>query len=369
MWLPPCDARRRLVAAVVALSAVAAACGDDRSGGVGITELSSDIAFGAASSDEPTAGPANFNPSPVTPSQASASEDLPDQFFAPVQRQNRFRPPLAPVENPCPEAAVDEFPDETAPIWGPDEHKALPREGLYRWQRSGTLKSADTTAGKEIEITGFERRLVRNLQVIEEKVAEDGTRTAATYTFETVQPEISGSNTIITTFQVRTNARSAAVFNPSRGDDEFSAGEAERGLVIKRIETLDREGGRVSLFEPAVGLLLLPIRVRPGEDFTSTAVDPRSRQQLQITGKVMNRERVDACGEIIEGWRVHSTLTSTGGGSNFSRDYSYLVATQYGAILVDEQIDQSDGAEDELKLLFEIGQQDPDPLPEQEPTP
>lgn len=367
MWLPPSDARRRLVAAVISLAVVAAACGGERSAGVGITELSSDIAFGSATSDEPTPGPANFNPSPVTPSQAISSEDLPDQFFAPVQRQNRFRPPVAPIENPCPEAAVDEFPDETAPIWGPDEHKALPREGLYRWQRSGTLKSADT-AGREIAVSGFERRLVRNVEVIEETVAEDGTRTAAKFTFETVQPEISGSNTIITTFQVRTNARSAAVFNPSRGDDEVTAGEAERGLVIKRIETIDREGGQVSLFQPAVGLLLLPIRVRPGEDFTSTAVDPRSRQQLQIRGQVMNRERVDACGEIIEGWRVKSTLTSTGGGANFSRDYSYLVATQYGAILLDEQIEQS-GVDDELKLLFEIGQQDPDPLPQQEATP
>lgn len=348
----------RSIAALLVIGLLAACSGGD-SNGVGVRNLQSDVVFGAAV-------PANLSPDGVTDAEATAFDELPEQFFEPVRRPTRptyAQRQAAPV---CPPALLEEFPDKVAPLWGPDEKKEPPREGLYRWQRAGTLKSADT-AGSTIAVRGFERRLIRNVEVIsDEETIEGGNE--ITFTYEVVQPEVSGTNIVITTYQVKSigTPPTRSAFNPTRGQDEVTAGEPERGMVIKRIEVIDDEGNQVSTFEPATGLLLFPYRVRPGEVWTSVAVDPKTGQRLQLDGKVLDRGRVDACGDIVEGWQITSTITSTSDGGVTTRTYDYLIAPQYGSILLNEHITHSDptGASDEQDITFTTGQQDPDPLPE-----
>ena len=356
--LPADPARRAALVAAVAL--LLAACGGGGKAGVGIENLTSDIVFGSGDSD--VAAPANFNPPPISSSRATADLDLPEQFFAPVQRAPKPRPALR-AEAECPEAALNEFPDRSADLNIPMDPVQLPREGAYRWKKAGTLieENTDTT----LAVDGFERRLIRNVEVTSEtKDAEDKT-TALTFTYETVQPDIATNNVVVTTFLVKTNGTRPRVFSPS-GEGEVSTGDPEAGVTIKSIEVFDQAGSRVSSFLPPVGLLLLPLRVVPGSEHQASALDPRSRTQMTIDATVIKRDRVDACGELVEGWRVESTLTVSSPDGNFVRDYDYFVATQYGGVLIFENITE---AGSDLELTYTLGQQDPDPLPEGDEEP
>jgi hypothetical protein len=347
----------RPVAALVAIASLAA-CSGGGGNGVGVKNLESDVVFGAAE-------PAKLAPEGVTDAEATGFDELPDQFFEPVHKAPRPTYAQRASVEECPQAALEEFPDKPAPLWGPEEKKEPPREGLYRWQRSGSLKSAET-AGVNFQVRGFERRLLRNVEVVATTETPEGGNDI-TFTYEVVQPEISGSNVLVTTYQVKSVGEppTRSVFNPTRGQDEITAGEPERGMVIKKIEVLDKDGNQVSTFEPATGLLLIPYRVRPGEVWQSVAVDPKTGQRLQLDGTVLDRGRVDACGDLIEGWQVQSTISSTSDSGATTRQYDYLVAPQYGSILLNEHIVQKDatGTGEEQDVTFTTGQQDPDPLP------
>jgi hypothetical protein len=337
------------------MASVAAGCSGGSGGGVGMRSIESDVVFGAA------AEVANTDVGGLSESEATAFDELPEQFFdPPATRTTRLPQREAPPE--CPPAALEEFPDAPATLWGPEDRKAPPREGLYRWQRDGIVTS-DETAGRPINVRGFERRLIRNVDLIsDEETAEGGNEVV--FTYEVVQPSISGTNIVLTTYQVKSvgSPPTRSVFNPTQGQDEFTAGEPERGLVIKRIEVQDSDGAQVSVFEPATGLLLLPLRVRPGEQWQSVAFDARTGQRMELAGQTLAKERVDACGDIIEGWEVTSTLTSTTDDGVTSNTYEYIVAPQYGAILVSEHL-RPTAAVGENDLRFTIAQQDPDPLP------
>jgi hypothetical protein len=352
--LPQADRTRR-VALAGALALALAACGGGGDAGVGMENLTSDIVFGAQGSD--VAAPANFNPPPVSASQAASNLDLPDQFFEPVTQAPKPRPALR-AEVECPEAALNEFPDRSADLNIPLDPVALPREGSYQWRKAGTLMQEEID--RPVAVDGFERRLIRNVEVVSETKDDEDKTTAITFSYETVQPAIGTNDVVVTTYQVKTNGTRPRVFSPS-GEDEVSTGDPEAGLTLKAVEVFDASGSRVSSFNPPVGLLLLPLRVVPGSEHQATAVDPRTRTQMTIGAAVIKRDRVDACGEIVEGWRVESTLTVNSPDGNFVRDYTYFVATQYGGVLIFEHIGESGS---DLELTYTLGQQDPDPLPE-----
>jgi hypothetical protein len=347
--------------ALVVVAGAFAACGGDGQSGVGMANVQTDVVFGA--------DPANLDPGAVTPQEAVEYDALPDQVFEPVARRAIPRVTPSPTAaQECPPAALEEFPDMAAPLWDADEKKAPPREGVYRWQRAG-LASSEETGGIPIEIDGFEQRIIRNVEVVSDTETEQGGNDVV-FTYEVVQPELGGDNVVITTYQVKSVGAppTRSVFNPTgAGQDEITAGEPERGLVIKRIQVLDATGATVSEFAPITGLLLMPLRVRPGEIWSSRASDPKSGQQLQLEGKVNDRARVDACGDIIEGWEVTTTLVSSGDGETVERAYDFIVAPQYGAILLSEHIsDPNAEAGEGDDVTFTIGQQDPDPLPTSE---
>jgi hypothetical protein len=105
------------------------------------------------------------------------------------------------------------------------------------------------------------------------------------------------------------------------------------------------------------GLLVLPLPVRTGEEFTSVAVDPRSRFTIRYDAMTVRRSRVDACGEIIEGWLVEGIQTTSAGDA---RDYRIIVAPHLGAILLNESVSLENDS-GTYNLDFTIGQSQPDP--------
>ncbi len=339
--------RLRPAGLLVLVALLAGACGSDRQAGVGVERLQADIAFGVeqpgddlAPGGDPGAGAA------VRPGLASTRAPVPGRR---MQDQDRsFLDVLPPVaqRRECPPAAIDAFPAETAPL----NAEEPPAEGLWRWRSQGTQRL--TGVDQELPIDLFRNRLVRNVEVVN----------PTTWTFETVEREFSQTgpgDLVIRTFRVRTDARS------SRANAlafEARTGEPDRGVSLVREERLDDDGNVVSVFAPIPAILILPLQVFPGEEYSTGGVDPRSGQAMQLQAKVVGRDRVDACGEILEGWLVEGTLTRTGAPA---RPYRYIVAPHLGGILLMEAT-EAVTAIGSYQIEHTIAQIEPDPLPEED---
>jgi hypothetical protein len=377
---------RAATALVLGLMLLLTACVEPDPPGVGVQKLAADIVFGVTlpSADTP---PANLAPGaagqgdavtyvpPVSP-LAGRLPDIPAPR-APRPPNSRLpRPtPLSSPKSPCPPAALTAFPAQEAGL----TVAGRPAEGLYRWKRTGTQTVA-TLPGVKLPIDGFEQRLVRNVI----KVSD------TEYTFETIQPELAGGITTISTFKVKTDTVSRSVTPPVTVPDpnqslpvnppapppalppgtpgvpsppgRVRAGDPERGISLMKLQRVDAQGNSSELtFSPAV--LYFPLQVEPGEEFTSVGIDPRTGSVLQHRGRVMRHERVDACGEIVDGWAVESTQTFSGSAQTSPpRTYRYIVAPQLGGIIVSEEIHVT-SPQGQTDAVFSLGQLQPTPLP------
>ena len=110
-------------------------------------------------------------------------------------------------------------------------------------------------------------------------------------------------------------------------------------------------------------MLYLPLDIVPGEEFNSVGIDPRSGSVLQNQAKVLKRERVDACGEVVDGWSVESTQTFSGAGQAAPpRTYRYIIAPQLGGIIISEEI-HTTTPQGTTDVTLSLGQLKPAPLP------
>lgn len=331
--------------------------------GVAIEPLNADIVFGVEEIANREADPAAIAPDPAGIEAELDNDLLPEQVFAPPAPRNFPRPPLRAVEAApkveCPDALLNAFPAETAPLEVPDDRS--PKEGLYKWKRDATVERATQFGPVATNQKGLEERLVRNFEMVLEDPSDGG----RTYRYEVVQPELGTSNVAIMTYQVDTNATAVQAFNPVGADDPPRVGEVERGVVLKSVRYEDEAGNRLpGAFTPATGLLILPLGVLVGEVFTSTAVDPSTQQTWRLEAVVESRDRVDACGEIIEGYRVKGDLTVTGANGG-TRKATWIVAPHLGGMVIGEQFEGEYG---DLKVTYNanIGQLEPSPAPVEE---
>jgi len=385
------EKERRLVGrlAVAGLAAVLlAGCVKQDAPGVGIQKLAADIVFGIKPA--PETPPPNLSPGEVGPGDATTY--VPDSsigfdqgtafgggnFSGPTGRPGPRLPrvtPLAPPKSTCPPAALAAFPAKEAG----QTVDGVPAEGQYRWKRSGTQTVASLPNVK-LPVSGFEQRLVRNVV----KVSD------TEYTFETVQPELDSKVTTISTFKVKVGAVSKNVSPPVEPPDlthptspvplpvtppgsqptlpkpplpsNVSAGDPERGISLVKLQRVDATG-TVSEMTFSPGVLYLPLEVVPGEEFNAVGIDPRTGSVLQHQAKVIKRDRVDACGEVVDGWVVESTQTFTGPGQTAPpRTYRYIVAPQLGGFIISEEIHTST-PQSTTDVVLSLGQLKPAPLP------
>jgi hypothetical protein len=124
---------------------------------------------------------------------------------------------------------------------------------------------------------------------------------------------------------------------------------------------VDKKGNTVSSFEPITGLLLLPLPVQQGLQFQSVAIDSKTGEEATFNATVLPRQRVDACGELLEGWEVKGDQTFSGA---TTRTEDLIVAPQLGGIVISDAIAQTNGT-DGIDTVSTIGQSKPDPLPPQ----
>jgi len=116
-------------------------------------------------------------------------------------------------------------------------------------------------------------------------------------------------------------------------------------------------------------VLYLPLDIVPGEEFNAVGIDPRTGSVLQHQAKVVNRERVDACGEIVDGWVVESTQTFSGTASAAPpRTYRYIIAPQFGGLIISEEI-RTATAQGTTDVTLSLAQVKPAPLPPQSGAP
>jgi hypothetical protein len=334
--------RRRLAAATSAFAFLFTACVSTTPPSVTMRDFKTDVRVGpaelAAAHESAQALPSSFNP-PIDEGQVEFSVQ-PGQTTTPRRTTTR---PTTPVL-PCPTAAPSATPDEQPS----DNVTKLPREGSYRWRGEGERM----IAAFKVPIAGFHNRLVRSVQ-----------GTLAEFTFQTVQPVLSGNE--VTTWRVRTDTPSEDVSGPGV---RTVVGAPGRGIAIVGIERVDAKGQPTGFsFKPAVGVTIVPLPLRPGESFTSTDADPRTGVTLQNSAEVLRKERVDACGKVVDGWLVKGTLTrsTTGSSGTVAAQYEYVVAPQLGGVLVRENVDRQGDPEDTVKATYTIGQLDPDPLPKE----
>lgn len=336
--------RMRTGVALVALALFTSACVSEGNPKVAITKVEADLVFGVKE-PEPDAPPANTDVDEALPPSAFDPAELSDFGSFDDTDFSKLPGASAPLGE-CPAAPPTAVAEKAVDV----NVTGLPVVGLYKWQRDGTQKPAGSTEGGS-KIDTFERRLVRNVKVVSPTV----------HTFETVQPDITGKNVVVTTFRVRTDALnrdSTGAGIPVAGP---RLGEPDRGVAITRIETIDAQGNTTSEFNPSTPVLILPLPVSSNEEYQSVGVDPRTGQTLVHRAHVLARERVDACGEVVDGWAVEAEQAGNDPDAPVVK-YRYLVAPQYGGLIVSEKLTYSAGGLDN-DFLFRLGQVDPGPLP------
>lgn len=356
------------IVVLVASTVFGSACARADGPGVSMAKLQSEIVFGVKEKAElpQLADTPNVTDAPVQAQFAKANVtisalEMPPAEDLSVSPQPLFvakpRPSLRAVST-CPDAALNAFPEEPAPLNVPADR--LPVEGSYRWKKSGTSRpiAGLENLGPQL-VSGFEERVIRNLKVLQvdkEVVVAGNTvqEAGTTYEYQMVLPDLATGRLVGITYQVKTNGATAGEDFPiEEFGGEARTGDPERGVVLKKIEPLD--GSKTGVFEPVNGLQLLPLRVRPGETFTSAAVDPTTGQTMQIEGTVKLPVRVDACGEILEGWQIESVLKTNNANPI---KYTYVIAPQLGATFISQAFEVGEGAT-KSSLTFSIGQKLP----------
>lgn len=290
--------RRLLVVALVL--ALAPGCGllrvDVPEDGVTVKPLTADLAFGAATLAEAVA---------TAPIVAGTGVDvalgLLDDFgdFASGASPTLLRPISVGVI--CPEAAPNAFPAEEATQ---TVRNGPPKAGSYRWKQSGTLEIPGLLP--KTSLAGLTSRSVRNVVTA-----------AAATTFDYVIPGgLTGTET--QSLEVRAD-----------------------GVYLTRLRF---ELGQQSLdFEPfPLPLKLFSLPVSTGEAVSATGVDPVDRLSFTLTGRMGTRERIDACGTVIDAWkfsgsRVVQPLLPNDTRGVRSTTYEFLFAPQLGGMFVGER--------------------------------
>jgi hypothetical protein len=353
--------------------------------GVAIKPLKADIVFGVR---EPEAAkPAAFASPPQEGEVAEEAElVLPPQPSATLNgpAKPKVRVPLLRAADPCPPAKLNAFPavEATRTV------KTQPTEGTYKWKTQSIVNTTVGTLKFSNTLNGFEQRVVTNVSPITSvpnPTAVDPTdpeTNTTTFTFEVTQKVAGGSKR--TTYQVRNAAvgvrnepgvevprpaipnppvsvpiTSPTTSTPPDLPNGVAAGDPERGLTIKKIEDFDENGAPLRTVQFASGVQILPLAVLTDEIFRSVGVDPTTQVTLVHEGTVKNRNRVDACGEIVDGWEVVLDATIVDGENTERTKQTIFVATQYGAMPIFESVDYGEVG----SRTFTLGQLNPTPLP------
>lgn len=275
---------------------------------------------------------------PIAPSAAQAALELPaddpfdnglldldfegdDDFVIPPPQDDR--------DEMCPQ------PEPGAGVKVPAQNfvgETRPKEGIYIYRQTHRVTLED--GSEEVVRDQFVPRALRKVTKVND----------TTFTYETLDPG-PDDTTIVTVWQVKEEPPPVDPPIPPAGANPPRTGGPERGLVMKKRYVLDSTGtqsGDYRAFDAEAGLLILPLKVTPGESFTSVATDRRSLDTYTANQEVRSIRRHNACGELTDGWHVFSTQTFTSS-ANDPGEFpdaviDYIIGTQFGAMVVWDEV-------------------------------
>ncbi len=341
---------------------VLSACGPSTFG-VGMQKILSDILFGQP---KPTPTPI---PSPYVP--------LPPLTFVP--------PVISLPADPCPSAPVGTPALKEAEV----NVDAPPQDGVYRWMSTYQRIPAGVRYG--VAQSGFENRLIED-----SKADPDYPATPVQgqpdhhFEFTTVQPDpyVEGDTEVITYSE---QTYSPVNYNSALEQNNF---DPNGGIDITDIKRLDAHGQTIEEFAPVKngngeGLLIFALPLPAGNSGNTglpapdapsatefsweyAASDPVSQWTIRIAASEGNkRVRVDACGQIVEGWPVSANVliqkndpaTNAPYPGPLSQTWNFIIAPQYGGIIVSEAIDGDAGNGAVIHTSAQLATLDWPPLP------
>lgn len=293
----------------VALALALGACAGPRADlEVGSKEVAVDIVLGAQTT--PPALPPDLTPNPGFPGFIQPPLPRPDPGAPPP-----VGPPQGACPTPHPLDPIARAAARTAPY--------APAAGSYVYRNVGEF----TLDGQTIE---YPRTMTR--RVHEVRAIEGGFEFAVDATFAGV------------TTTTRYRALNAGL-------------TPDRGLYITQVVTRRPEG--TETFTPDPPILLLPFvspeygtnledeidRAR-GDGYRSQGTDPLTQTTMTLEARIDAKQRINACGEWVDAFDVVVTTGSIVGPTK-RLDFSghYLVAPQYGGLIVSDDITMS-GTED-----------------------
>jgi hypothetical protein len=115
-------------------------------------------------------------------------------------------------------------------------------------------------------------------------------------------------------------------------------------IAIAQIRTTDELGTQA--FTPSVPVKVLQLPAQIDATWSSTGSDPLSATAMTVHGRIIDRQRVDACGTVVDGWRIEVGPDPDSGapsgivskGERYELTATFVIATQLGGLLVFDDV-------------------------------
>jgi hypothetical protein len=288
---------RKLMTVGLAGALLLAACAERPRPRVGVKNVAAELVFGIPPVEEPLAPAGVF---PDTLEEIEDSDTQEGKFLSPID--SRPPPPR------CAAAGPNDFPETESP----PTIQGKPKEGSYLWKIERLL-----TRSPLLKTTQFDQRRIEG--VVTDAAASQNFR------FKRVARD-PGAPTRIETLWFRVDNTTAPPL---------------QGLFLERIDwdNPDDSAPAVTL-DPEPNLMFLPTPVQQGPQntFDTVGVAAGSFGTIQHRGYVKERQRVDACGKVIDSWFIDGEQVFTFSGGSQRRNFDYSIATQFGAMIAFEHV-------------------------------
>lgn len=335
----PKQARSRLVAGTLLMSLTVLAGCSFRGGDtprIGMETDETDILFG--------------RPEAAQAAEQEAAAAAAAESILEIEEFSRFLSPInfassGPKRN-CPEAPPLAAVSEESGT----EVNETPQEGTHRWVSGGSY-GVPGVPNSKIPISESSNHYIKPSQPDSEPVAPPppGSPQSLNFHYQTIEPRVGPGTTGLWQFHWKVKSNSSVAQDP------------EGGLALRKIEVLDQEGrpGNTHFEALGSGLLFVPFPIRPGGTWNSASAGRAGGRSFRLSGQVLSRDVIDACGTLVQGWHVRSTFSE---GTN-QATLDYLIATQLGGQIISMNIDGFFLGTTFNPANFRLGQVDPGPLP------
>jgi hypothetical protein len=334
--------RHRAIRASIPLLVVvvaASGCVKAKPPGLKVADLESSIVFGL----KPVAvvAPPGVATPPALPA-AQADTPVPDLPQIPEVPKPAVKPPALPGKPTffCRTATINDFPT-IATLGAPKP----PKPGVYGFKKTAPeLFSADhyEITQKDIQpraIVNVTKPVTSDNPVngAPSPVGSGQAVTTTTYQYdEFTFLDATGKNVLVD--RIRVTDGPITVTQSANVGPSVYAGPPDRGVALYSRQLV--MNGSTGTFIPSSPLLLLPLPAISGQTWQSVSTDPASGATYILYGRILNRQRVDACGDVVEGWAVEAqtVFKDPRSATPQNANFTYFVDTSNGGMVIYEKV-------------------------------